>query len=156
MDLNDVLKSIIYLHSMALFLFFPKVLPNVIFTNSQYLLDMLSALIRFLFVESLEDILSVNQCLEVNAKQIFHEDGVFDSSLFNKLCLPFVAPLFTEEKFLKLLRYFCVLAPLSSNEMQSNTLCQLCYHHVKSLKKTQVYLECHVIIAFVTKVVPQV
>ena len=56
-------------------------LPNVIFTNPQYLLDMLSALIRFSFVESLEDILPVNQCLEVDAKQIFREDGVFDSSL---------------------------------------------------------------------------
>ena len=58
---------------------------------------------RFSFVESLEDILPVNQCLEVNTKQIFREYGVFDSSLLGKLCLPFVAPLFSEGKFLKLL-----------------------------------------------------
>ena len=106
---------------------------------------MLSALIRFSFVESLEDILPVNQSLEVDAKQIFREDGVFDSSLVGKLCLPFVPPLFSEEKFLKLLRYLCILAPLLQTKPKSSTLCQLCYHHVISLKKIQVYLECHVI-----------
>ena len=57
MDENDVKKSLSHLHTMALFLYFPIVLHNVIFTNPQYMLDMLSALIRVLFVDSLEDIL---------------------------------------------------------------------------------------------------
>ena len=116
MDHSDVIKSITYLHSMAFFLFFPKVIPNVIFTNPQYLLDMLSALIRFSFVDSLEDILPTNQCLEGDAQRIFHEDGVFDSSLLCKLCLHFVSPLFSEENFLKLLQYLRIVAPLSTME----------------------------------------
>ena len=142
---NDVLKSIIYLHSMASFLFFPKVLPNVIFTNPQYLLDMLSALIRFSFVESLEDILPVNQCIEVDAKQIFHEDGVFDSSLLGKLCLPLLLLCFQKRSFLNCLDISVSLLLFLQTKPKSNTLCQSCYHHVISLKKIQVYLECHVI-----------
>ena len=112
----DVVKFITYLHSMVLFLFFPDVLPNVIFTNPQYLLDMLSALIRFSFVESLEDILPENQCLEGDAQRVFHEDGIFDISLLCKLCLPLDSPLFSEKKFLKLLQYLHIIAPLSTTE----------------------------------------
>ena len=159
MDRSDVLKSITYLHSMALFLFFPKVLPNVIFTNPQYLLDMLSALIRFCFVESLEDILPANKCLEGNAQQIFREDGVFDSSLLSKLCLPFVAPLFSEESFLKLLQYLRIIAPLSSSETQTRYFmpvvlppCQVNEDDTRVFTKS-----CDpMIIAFETNVIPQV
>ena len=159
MDRSDVLKSITYLHSMALFLFFPKVLPNVIFTNPQYLLDILSALIRFSFVESLEDILPANKCLEGNAQQIFREDGVFDSSLLNKLGLIFVAPLFSEESFLKLLRYLRIIAPLYSSETQKRYFmpvvlppCQVNEDDTSVFTKS-----CDpMIIAFETKVIPQV
>ena len=52
MNPDDVLGSITHLNFMALFLYFPLVLPNIIFTNPQYLLDMLSALISVLFVNS--------------------------------------------------------------------------------------------------------
>ena len=159
MDRSDVLKSITYLHSMALFLFFPKVLPNVIFTNPQYLLDMLSALIRFSFVESLENVLPANQCLEGNAQQIFHEDGVFDSSLLNKLCLPFVAPLFSEESFLELLQYLRIIAPLSSSENQKRYFMPVVLPPCQVTEDdTNVFTEsCDpMIIAFETKVIPQV
>ena len=159
MDRNDVLKSIIYLHSMALFLFFPKVLPNNIFTNPQYLPDVLSALIRFSFVESLEAILPVNQCLEVDAKQIFHEEGVFDSSLLGKLCLPFVAPLFSDEKFFKLLRYPCILASLFSNETQKQYFMPVVLPpcHITEEDTSVFRMSCDpMIITFETKVVLQV
>ena len=105
MTRNDVLKSITYLHSMGLFLYFPLVLPDVIFTNPQYLLDMLSALIQVSFVDSFEDILPEGQSLQLESQHIFHEDEIFDSYLLNKLCLSFVSPLFSEEKFLKLHQY---------------------------------------------------
>ena len=144
---------------MAFFLFFPNVLPYVIFTNPQYLPDMLSALIRFSFVELLEDILPVNQCLEVDAKQISREDGVFDSFLLGKLCLPFVPPLFSEEKFLKLLRYLCILAPLFSNETLKQYFMPVVLPpcHITEEDTSVFRMSCDpMIIAFETKVVPQV
>ena len=96
MDHSEVLKSITYWHSMVLLLFFQKMLLNVIFTNPQYLLDMLSALIKFSFVDSQEDILPANQCLERDDQCTFHEDEIFSSSLLSKPCLPFVLLLFSE------------------------------------------------------------
>ena len=156
---EDVLNSITYLHSMALFLYFPVVLPNVIFTNPQYLLDMLSALIRVSFVDSLEDILPGGQSLEPETQRKFCEDGIFDSSLLNKLCLPFVSPLFSEEKFLKLLQYLCIIAPIFSADLLNEFFMpvvlpphQMTEKHISVFKAT-----CDpMIVDFETNVVPQV
>ena len=159
MDRSDVLKSITYLHSMALFLFFPKVLPEVIFTNPQYLLDMLSALIRFSFVDSIEDILQENHCLEGDAQSVFREDGVFDSSLLSKLSLNFFAPLFSEKKFLKLLRYLRIIAPLSTTQNLKRYFMPVVLPPCQVTEEdTSLYtILCDpMIITFETKVIPQV
>ena len=159
MERSDVLKSITYLHSMALFLFFPKVLPNVIFTNPQYLLDMLSALIRFSFVDSIEDILPESHSLEVDAQRIFREDGVFDSSLLSKLSLNFFAPLFSEKKFLKLLRYLRIIAPLSTTQNLKRYFMRVVLPPCQVTEEdTSVFTTlCDpMIITFETKIIPQV
>ena len=77
MEENDVVKCLSHLHTMALFLFFPIVLRNVIFTNPQYLLDLLSALIRVSFVDSLEDILLEGKSITPDTQRAFREFGVF-------------------------------------------------------------------------------
>ena len=159
MTKDDVLKSITYLHSMALFLYFPTVLPKVIFTNPQYLLDMLSALIRVSFVDSVDDILPEGQSLELKSQRKFYEDGIFDSYLVKKLCLPFVSPLFSEEKFLKLLQYLCIVAPIFSADFLKKYFMpvvlpphQMTEEHISVFKAT-----CDpMIVDFETKVVPQV
>ena len=159
MNQSDVLKSIMYLQSMALFLFFPAVLPNVIFTNPQYLLDMLSALIRVSFVNSLEEILPEGQSLEPEAQHMFREDGVFDSSLLDKVCFPFVSSLFSAQQLLNLLRYLRIVAPLSSSDVQKKYFMpvvlppqQMTEEHIAVFKRT-----CDpMVVAFETKVVPQV
>ena len=159
MDRSDVLKSITYLHSMAFFLFFPKVIPNVIFTNPQYLLDMLSALIRFSFVENVDDVLPVNQCFEGDAQRIFHEDGVFDSSLLSKLCFSFVSPLLSEEKFLKLLRYLRIVAPLSTTETPKRYFMPVVLppYQITEEDARLFTKSCYpMIVTFETKVIPQV
>ena len=159
MNRDKVLKSVTYLHSMALFLCFPAVLPNVIFTNPQYLLDMLSALIQISFVDSFEDILSEGQSLEPETWRIFWEDGIFDSYLLNKLCLPFVSQLFSEEKSLKLLQYLCIIAPIfSSNPLKKYFLPVVLPPHQMTDKHIAIFkATCDLmIVAFKTKVVPQV
>ena len=159
MNRDDVLKSIAYLHSMALFLYFRVVLPEVIFTNPQYLLDMLSALIRVSFVDSFYNILPEGQSLDKETQRIFREDGIFDSYLLNKLCLPFVSPLFSEERFFKLLQYLCIIAPIFSADILKKYFMpvvlpphQMTDKHIAVFKAT-----CDpMIVAFETKVVPQV
>ena len=103
MDGNDVIKSLFHLHTMVLFLYFPIVLRNVIFTNPQYLLDMLLALIRVSFVDYLEDILLDGKSIALDTQRSFREFRVFDESLLDSVCLPFVCSIFTKHGFLTLL-----------------------------------------------------
>ena len=144
---------------MALFLYFPAVLPNVIFTNPQYLLDMLSALIRVSFVNSLEDVLPEGQSVEPEAQHLFRIEGVFDVSILDKVCLPFVSSLFSAQSFLKLLQYLNIIAPLSSSDLIVKYFMPVVLpphlmteNHIGVFKRT-----CDpMVVAFETKVVPQV
>ena len=158
MNQDDVLESITYLHSMALFLYFP-VLPHVIFTNPQYLLDILSDLIRVSFVHSLEDILLEGQSLPPDTQEIFCTKGVFDDSLLDKLSLPFVSKLFTKIELLKLLQYLCIIAPLFTSDSLNRYFMPVVLppNQVEDNLVAMFTTECDpMIIAFESKVVPQV
>ena len=78
---------------------------------------MLSALIRVSFVDYFKNILPKGHFLQLETQHIFREYGIFDASLVNKLCLPLLPPIFSEEKFLKLLQYLCIIAPIFSAEL---------------------------------------
>ena len=159
MDENDVLKSLSYLHTMALFLYFPIVLYNVIFTNPQYLLDMLSALIRVSFVDSLEDILLKGKSIAPDTQRAFREFGVFDESLLDNICLPFVSSLFTKCDFLMLLRYLHIITLLSTTDSVKRYFMPAVLPP-NQVKEKDVFLfqkKCDpMIITFASKVVPQV
>ena len=116
MTKDDVIQCVTNLNSMTLFLYFHEVLPNVIFTDPQYLLDMLTTLIQFSFVDLLEEILPNDQSLEPETQRVLREDGVFDVTLLDKLCLPFISSLFTRMNFLELLRYLRIIAPLTTTD----------------------------------------
>ena len=159
MDGNDVKKSLSHLHTMALFLFFPIVLHNVIFTNPQYLLDMLSALIRVSFVDSLEDILLEGKSIAPENLRAFREFGVFEESLLDNVCLPFVSSLFTRNAFLMLLRYLHIITPLSTNDGIKRYFMPVVLppEQVKDEDIVLFQKKCDpMIITFGSKVVPQV
>ena len=159
MDGNDVLKSLSHLHTMALFLYFPIVLRNVIFSNPQYLLDLLSALIRVSFVDSLEDILLEGKSITPDTQRAFREYGVFDESLLDKVCLPFVSSLFTKHAFLMLLRYLHIITPLSTTDGVKRYFMPVVLPPKQAEEKDIVLFQrkCDpMIITFRSKVVPQV
>ena len=158
MNQNDVESSITYLHSMALFLYFPIVLPNIIFTNPQYLLDMLSTLIRVSFVDSLEDVLP-GQCLLPDTQHDFRTNGVFEESLLDKLSLPFVSSLFTKSAFLNLLQYLCIVAPFIARDSRKRYFIPVALppHQLTDNDKSVFMRSCDpMILTFKSKVVPQV
>ena len=159
MNQDDVLESITYLHSMALFLYFPAVLPNIIFTNPQYHLDMLSALISVSFVGSLADILQEGQSLLPDTLNTFRTKGVFDDSFLDKLCLPLVSDLFTKTELLKLLQHLCIIAPLSTSDSLNHFFMPVVLppNQVTENIVAGFTTACDpMIIAFENKVVPQV
>ena len=159
MKSDDLLKAITYLHSMALFLYFPDVLPNVIFTNPQYLLDMLSSLIRVSFVDLLAEILPEGQSISPDTQRLFRENGIFEESLVDKLCLPFVSSLFMKREFLELLQYLRIIASVDSTDSMKSYFmpvvlppCQAAERYISSFTTT-----CDpMIITFESEIVPQV
>ena len=159
MDENDVKKSLSHLHTMALFLYFPIVLCNAIFTNPQYLLDMLSALIRVSFVDSLEDILLEGKSIAPDTQRAFREFGVFEESLLDNVCLPFVSSLFSKNAFLTLLRYLHIITPLSTNDGIKRYFMPVVLPPEQAKEEDIVIFQkkCDpMIITFGSKVVPQV
>ena len=159
MNINDIMKSLSHLHTMALFLYFPIVLSNVIFTNPQYLLDMLSALIHVSFVDSLEDILFEGKSIAPENLRAFREFGVFDESLIDNVCLPFVSSLFTKNAFLKLLQYLRIITPLSTTDDVKRYFMPVVLPPNQANEKDILLFQTKcdpMIISFRSKVVPQV
>ena len=139
--------------------FFPIVLRNVIFTNPQYLLDLLSALIRVSFVDSLEDILLEGKSITPDTQRAFREFGVFHESLLDNVCLPFIPSLFTKHAFLVLLHYLHIITPLSTTDGVKRYFMPVVLPP-KQAKDTDIVVfqsKCDpMIITFRSKVVPQV
>ena len=159
MERSEVENCVSYLDSLTLFLSFRKVLPNVIFTNPQYLLDTLSAFVRFSFVDSVSDILPNSSSALRHVQRVLREDGVFEEFLLDELSLTFVPSVFTKEDLLKLLEYLNIIAPLTTSDSVKRYFipivlppCQMTEEDKTSFKRS-----CDpVIIEFTNKVVPQV
>ena len=116
---RDTKACIRYLHSLTLCLHYRNVLPKVIFTNPQYLVDLLSTLICLSFVDKPDDILPVGHSLTSESQRLLREDGIFTASLLDSLCFTFVPGLFDKADFLKLLQHLHIVAPLQSTDVIS-------------------------------------
>ena len=116
MSKKDVKTSLVHFDSLTLRLYYEKVLPNVIFTNPQYLLDILSGLVRTSFVSDLKLILPKGVSLSPNTQQMLQKDGVFEESILDVLVLPFVKSLFTPRDFLLLLESLFVVSPIKNSD----------------------------------------
>ena len=100
---SDVTRCIDYLASLTLFLHVPAV-PHVIFTNPQYILDIISEVVSVSFIEY------SGTPLPPGIQSSLRDKGQFNESLLDVLQLPFDPPHFTKEHFLTLLIYTCVIA----------------------------------------------
>ena len=100
---SDVTRCIDYLASLTLFLHVPAV-PHIIFTNPQYILDIISEVVSVSFIEY------SGTPLPPGIQSSLRDKGQFNESLLDVLQLPFDPPHFTKEHFLTLLIYTCVIA----------------------------------------------
>ena len=158
MYVSEVKECVTFFDSLSLFLYYPKVLPNIIFTNPQYLLDSLSTLIRFSFVDLLEEILPDEE-LSSEDQRLLREDGIFEDSLLDKLSLPFIPHLFSKDDFLQLLCHLCIIAPLpTADPVRRYFMPIVLTPSVVTDEDKAVYMtSCDpMIIEFSSKVVPQV
>ena len=105
---SEIDRCITYLHSFGLFLYFP-ILPRVVFTNPQYLLDMVTSLIRMSFINNPR---GVSIPLSPDMQQKISCDGLFTEELLEYLSLKFVPDIFTKEDLILLLQYLYIIAPV--------------------------------------------
>ena len=111
MDWNDVEASLLYYHDLTIFLYFPAVLPDMVFLHPQPLFNKLSELISISFADAVTQLEEMNIVLPGNAHLQLKAEGIFTRELLDRLPDGFSLD-FTADDFLKLMEDIFVIAPL--------------------------------------------
>ena len=111
MDGKEVEAALMYYHDMTIFLYFPTVLPDVVFLHPQPLFSKLSEVISISFTDAVSYLDELNVVLPPYAHAQLKAEGIFARKLLD--CLPEgFSPDFTADDFLKLMEDIFVIAPL--------------------------------------------
>ena len=114
MDESEVKHCLNYLDSMRLCIYYPNIIPRVVFTSPQFLIDCLSNIARVSFIDDLQQILPEGVSLPHETVQSLIKDGVFDESLLDNLGLTFLPNLFSKSDLLSLLQHFRLISPIKA------------------------------------------
>ena len=114
MNESEVEQCLIYLDSMRICIYYPNLLPHVVFTNPQFLIDSLSNIVRLSFVDNLKKILPKGVSLSDETIMSLKRDGVFDELLLDNLELTFIPGLFSKSDLLSLLKLFRLISPIKA------------------------------------------
>ena len=120
MDISDVQAALMYYHDLTIFLYFPKVLPNVVFVHPQPLFERLSDLISISFADAVDHLEEGGISLyNPAAHEELKDEGTFKEDLLtspNSHLSQGFYPEFTPQDFLKLMENLCIFAPLPDNK----------------------------------------
>ena len=114
MDESEVMYCLNYLDSMRLCIYYPNIIPRIVFTSPQFLIDCLSSIVRVSFVDDLQQILPEGVSLSEETVLSLKRDGVFDESLLDNLGLTFLPYLFSKSDLLSLLQHFRLISPIKA------------------------------------------
>ena len=109
---NEVEAALMYYHDMTIFLYFPAVLPDVVFLHPQPLFNKLSEIISISFTDATTYLDELNVVLRIppNAHVQLKTEGVFTRDMLD---FPDgFSPDFTADHFLKLMDDIFIVAPL--------------------------------------------
>lgn len=115
MSESDVKECLIYLDSVTLCIYYPDLLPHVVFTKPQFLVDSLSNIVRASFVNNLRQILPEGVILSNEAHLVFKRDGVFDEAFLESLGLTFIPSRFSKSDLITLLQHFRFISPIKGS-----------------------------------------
>ena len=158
MGKQEVSQCIEYLNSHSLFLYFP-VLPHVVFTNPQYLLDMVTSLVRVSFVDYPQELLTKGLVLPPDMQRKLRCEGLFSEELLHYLSLEFIPDLFTKDHLILLLQYLFIIAPIkkSSAPIRYFLPSALPPLHLSEEEKRELTQTCEpLVLLFKNKMIPQV
>ena len=106
----EVKQALLYFNSIALYLYFPDVLPFLVFVNPQPLLNKLTELIVISFADRL-DLVPVPGISRADYRRL-KEQGIFSLALLHRLPTGFIRGVFEEEEFVRLLEHLLIVAPI--------------------------------------------
>ena len=155
---QEVSQCIEYLNSHNLFLYF-HVLPHVVFTNPQYLLDMVTSLVRVSFVDYPQELLTKGLVLPPDMQRKLRCEGLFSKELLHYLSLEFIPDLFTNDHLIQLLQYLFIIAPIkkSSAPIRFFLPSALPPLHVSEEEKKELTQTCEpLVLLFKNNMIPQV
>ena len=111
MNGNEVEAALMYYHDMTIFLYFPSVLPDVVFLHPQPLFNKLSEIISISFTDATTYLDELNIILPPKAHVQLKREGIFTRDLLDRFPDGF-SPEFTADDFLKLMEDIFIIAPL--------------------------------------------
>ena len=113
---EDIKAALMYYHDLTVFLYFPKILPNVVFLHPQPIFEILSDLISISFADTVECL--EEECIYLYEPGVYEElkvQGTFDEKLLTSpnshLSQRFSSD-FTVNDFLKLMTSLFIFASL--------------------------------------------
>ena len=117
MDPEDVEAALQYYHDLTIILYFPKVLPHVIFLHPQPLFTKLSDLISVSFTDTPVDLNKVkpNHSIPDRCHLMLKKEGKFDKKLLECLTQGFTKD-FTASDFLSLMESLLIIGPVEEDQ----------------------------------------
>ena len=106
---EELKAALQYFHDLTLCLYYPNVLPDVVFATPQCLFDKLSEIIA----------VSLGKCdcgIDFEAKKRLQNKGLFEKELLKQLPKGFVDGLFTPEDFLKLMEHLFIASHMPGTD----------------------------------------
>ena len=113
MDGNDIEAALKYYHDLTIFLYFHKVLPNVVFLHPQPLFDKLSELISISFADAVDHL--EEECdidLPPGAHKQLKNEGTFEKRLLESCLSQGFSAEFSIDDFLKLMEDVFIIGSL--------------------------------------------
>ena len=113
MDEGDVNAALMYYHDLTIYLYFPEVLPNVVFLNPKPLLDKLSLLISISFADAVDHL---KRTLGIHVHHSIHKklktQGIFSKDLLTDSLSQGFSNFFSADDFLNLMEHLLIISPL--------------------------------------------
>ena len=112
MEPEEIEKALMYYHDLTIFLYFPKILPNMVFLHPQILFDMLSVLISISFPETFDHLRDHNIFIDEQDYVEFKEEGSFRKQLLTSPLFDRFSSDLSADNFLILMTNLFIIAPL--------------------------------------------
>ena len=112
MNASEVKAALMYYHHLSIFLFFPDILPNVVFVHPQPLFDKLSELISISFADAVSHLKDMSIFISHETHYQLKTNGIFEESLLTHHLSQGFSANFTSHDFLKLMEHLFIIAAL--------------------------------------------